>query len=195
MKYLIVYSHPNPKSFNHAIKEVLLNELEALGQEVRVRDLYAHDFDPVLRASDFQSFHEGIIPEDIKAEQGHISWAEEIIFIFPIWWTGLPAILKGYIDKVFSLNFAYSYGAQGPKGLLPDKKVFIINTTGSPQEAYEKTGMFKSLNQTVEDGIFRFCAMPITGHKYFSSVITCSDQERKAMLAEVKQIAKRLVSR
>ena len=70
------------------------SELEEKGHEVRVRDLYELNFNPVLGASDFISFSQGNTPADIKEEQEHISWADSITFIYPVWWAGLPAILK-----------------------------------------------------------------------------------------------------
>lgn len=190
MKHLIIYSHPNPQSFNQAILQTFKTQLEQRQDEVRVRDLYALSFNPVLAAEDFLSLQKGKVPPDIKTEQDHVRWAEVITFIFPIWWTGLPAMLKGYIDRVFSHGFAYSYGKEGPRGLLGDKRVFIINTTGSPREAYERSGMFQSLRQTIEEGIFMFCGMTVVGHKYFSGVVSCSRETRQAMLEEVKAVAR-----
>lgn len=84
--------------------------------------LYELNFNPVLGASDFISFSKGNTPEDIKEEQEHISWADSITFIYPVWWAGLPAILKGYVDRVFSHGFAYAYGENGIEKLLSGKK-------------------------------------------------------------------------
>lgn len=98
------------------------SELEGKGHEVRVRDTYELNFNPVLGASDFISFSQGNTPEDIKEEQEHISWADSITFIYPVWWAGLPAILKGYVDRVFSHGFAYAYGENGIEKLLSGKK-------------------------------------------------------------------------
>lgn len=122
MKHVIVYAHPNTESFNHAILETVKKELEEKGHEVRVRDLYELNFNPVLGASDFISFSQGNTPADIKEEQEHISWADSITFIYPVWWAGLPAILKGYVDRVFSHGFAYAYGENGIEKLLSGKK-------------------------------------------------------------------------
>ncbi|MBF0487555.1 MAG: NAD(P)H-dependent oxidoreductase [Nitrospirae bacterium] len=190
MKNLIVYAHPNPRSFNHAIMETLAGELRAAGHEVRVRDLYEQNFDPVLKPSDFELIQTGKAAADVKIEQEHIAWANVISFVHPIWWTGLPAILKGYIDRVFSFGFAYKIGETGVAGLLNDKKVLIINTTGTPEEMYAKSGMFNSILQTSDDGIYKFCAMEVLKHVFFTAIPYITDAERAKMLEEVRGVAK-----
>lgn len=189
MKHLIVYIHPNISSFNHAIQETLVRVLKEKGQDVRVRDLYALRFDPVLEADDFRTFLDGKVPGDIAVEQDHIRWADQITFLYPIWWNRMPSIGGGYIDRVFSKGFAYDYTAAGPVGLLPGKKVFIINTLGAPLEAVESSGGIKCMEQLIDNETFRFCAMEIVGHKYFGSVPTVTEEERKKMLEEVSRIA------
>jgi NAD(P)H dehydrogenase (quinone) len=191
MKHLIVYSHPYEKSFNHAVLETYSGALKQKGAEVRIRNLYEINFSPALHVRDFEYYQQGAVPEEIAVEQGHIKWADFITFIYPIWWTGLPAMMKGYIDRVFTKEFAYTFADGAIKGLLTDKKVFIINTTGSTEQAYTESGMFKSLNQTSNTGIFEFSGMKVAGHKYFAGVPYIADADRKAMLEEVKKIGEK----
>ena len=73
MKYLVVYAHPNQKSFNHAIKEAVVEELSIAGKETSVRDLYALDFNPVLKGEDFIALQKGTVLDDVKEEQEYIS--------------------------------------------------------------------------------------------------------------------------
>lgn len=192
MNHLIVYSHPNPKSFCHAILETAVKTLQSKGHEVVVRDLYALGFDPVLKGSDFVEFQSGKIPADIKAEQEKISGAEVITFIYPIWWTGLPAMMKGYIDRVFSLGFAYSVGEWGPVGLLTEKKAVIFNTTGAAKELYDESGMFDAIKKTSDTGILNFCGVGILEHKFFTSVPSTDDATRKGYLSEAEAVMSRL---
>lgn len=185
MKNLIVYCHPNPKSFNHAILETYQEKLRNKDEEIVVRDLYDLNFEPILDGEDFSKFFSGEIPEDIKEEQKHIVWAEAITFIYPIWWFQMPAVLKGYIDRVFSKGFAYDLTEDGPVGLLSGKKVVIFNTTGGSQENYEKYG-FKNALSTVHDiGIFGFCGMEVVRKEVFYEVPTVTDEERKEMLDRI----------
>jgi len=193
MKYLVVYAHPNPKSFNHAILETILGELKKVEKEFKVRDLYKIGFNPVLSTKDLSATEKGAVPKDIKKEQDYISKADTLIFIFPIWWSSMPAILKGYIDRVFSLKFAYDITADGVKGLLQGKKAFLISTTGASKEDNEKMNAFKMMNMSMDMAIFQFSGMKVIGHKYFSSVPYVSDKDRKQMLQELRLLVKEKV--
>lgn len=195
MKHLIVYSHPNPQSFNHAILETFSEALKAQGHDVRIRDLYAMSFDPVLKGSELEGFKTKTYPDDIKAEQEHVRWAEVITFICPVWWGGLTSNLRGYMDRVFSLNFAYAYTPSGVKALLAGKKILLINTMGDSAQTYEKEGFFDSMNQLLDKIAFQFCGLEVIGHKYFGSVVTCPPEERKAMLEEVRRLAEQIHDR
>ena len=186
MKCLIIYAHPNIASFNHAIMETISEELKKSNKDFEVRDLYKIGFNPVLSAEDLAAIQNGKVPNDIKTEQEHIRSSDTLIFVFPIWWSSMPAILKGYIDRVFSLKFAYDITADGGIGLLKGKKVFIVSTTGASKEDYDKMGAFKMMNQSTDMAIFQFCGMEVIGHKYFSSVPNVSDQDRKQMLEELR---------
>lgn len=191
MNHLIVYSHPNPKSFNHAILEVYEQALVEQGHEVRVRDLYAMDFNPVLSADDLvRTQTKNYLPE-ILAEQNHVRWADVITMICPIWWGGLTSNLRGYIDRVFSVGFAYGFGPGGLKRLLTGKKIVFINTMGESRENYEKSGMLKSITTTLDDCMSDFTGIEVAAHLFFGSVTVCSAQARLDMLEEVKALASR----
>src|ERR1700690_1841729 len=100
VKSLIIYAHPNAASFNHAIMETISEELKGSNKDFNVRDLYKIGFNPILSAEDFVAIQNGTVPDDIKTEQNYIRSADTLIFIFPIWWSSMPAMLKGYIDRV-----------------------------------------------------------------------------------------------
>ncbi len=189
MNHLIVYSHPNPKSFNHAILTVYEEALKTRGHAVVVRDLYAMDFDPVLSARDLSMFQKGSAPDDIQEEQRHVSWAEVITFICPIWWGGYTSNLRGYIDRVFSRGFAYLETEKGLQGLFGGKRLVIINTMGAPFAVYDRIGMLKSMTQTNDECMSSFCGIQVAAHKYFGNVVNCPDSEREAMLSEVRSLA------
>ncbi len=191
MKYLIVYAHPNPKSFNHAVLETISTGLKKKKREFTVRDLYRIGFNPVLSTKDLSAIQNGAVPRDIRKEQSYISKANTLIFIFPIWWSAMPAMLKGYIDRVFSLGFAYDITENAVVGLLKGKKVFLVSTTGASKEDYGKMGAFKMMNMSIDMAIFKFSGMKVIGHKYFSAVPYVSQQERKKMLKELKLLVRR----
>ncbi|MCS6876125.1 MAG: NAD(P)H-dependent oxidoreductase [Aquificaceae bacterium] len=189
----VIYAHPNPKSFNHALKEAVIEVLESKGKNYQLRDLYAMGFNPVLSSLDFETFLSGSVPEDVKREQEIIKASELIIFIYPIWWTGMPAILKGYIDRVFSYGFAYEEKDGELVGLLSDKTVVIINTLGASALDYGPSGMEDCLRKTTDTGIFRFCGMHVIEHIFLYAVPYVSDQERKDMITKVKSLLEDLL--
>ncbi|MEH7294228.1 NAD(P)H-dependent oxidoreductase [Priestia megaterium] len=186
MKHLIVYAHPNPESLNHAILDTTVNTLKKNGHEVVVRDLYALDFQPVLKPEDTEAMKAGQTPNDIKTEQEFISEADAITFIYPIWWTGLPAILKGYVDRVFAYGFAYASGEEGIIKLLKGKKGLIINTHGTPNEVYDEIGMTAGLKITSDIGIFDFTGIETVEHLLFGSIGYLDEEGYKGMLNKVE---------
>jgi NAD(P)H dehydrogenase (quinone) len=194
MDTLIIYAHPNPKSFCHAIQQVVVDTVTACGGTAVVRDLYAQGFDPVLKPADFEALGRGEALADVKAEQEAIRKAGLIVVVYPLWWTGLPAILKGYIDRVFSHGFAYEIGKGGIKGLLGGKKVLLITTQGAPTIFYVLSGMMLALRGTVDRGIFGFCAMSVKEHLFFGEVPSVSDAVRKRYLAAAACAVKRALT-
>lgn len=176
MRHLIIYAHPNENSLNHHLLNTVVETLQSRDQEVIVRDLYKIGFDPVFSLDDMQGQRLGKVSDNIKTEQEHISWAEQITFIYPIWWTGLPAMMKGYIDRVFSYGFAYRYDQGIQKGLLKGKKTVIINTHGKSHEEYEKIGMDKALNLTSDNGIFIYSGLEIIRHLFFDKADKASPE-------------------
>lgn len=191
MKYLVIYSHPNPKSFCHAILETATKELSSRNGEVVVRDLYALKFDPVLKPSDFSFLQAGKAPADVKEEQDFVRAADMMIFIYPVWWTGLPAMTKGYIDRVYSHSFAFAIEATGAVGLLKGKKTIIFNTQGTPGGIYETNGLQDAMKKTSDAGIFQFCGIEVLNHTFFPAVPSVSDAVRKGYLEEVAKVIRK----
>ncbi|TDL60155.1 flavodoxin family protein [Paenibacillus amylolyticus] len=187
MKHLIVYAHPHTDSFNNAILNTAVEALEAQGHEVVVRDLYKLGFQPVLTEADTASMRAGQTPQDIATEQQFVTDAEAITFIYPIWWTGLPAIIKGYVDRVFAYGFAYAAGEAGIEKLLTGKKGLIINTHGTPSEIYDQIGMTAGLKLTSDVGIFDFVGIEAVDHLLFGSIGYLDAPAYQAMLDQVKQ--------
>jgi NAD(P)H dehydrogenase (quinone) len=167
MKHLIIYAHPNQGSLNSHFKTILAEHLQQGKHEVVVRDLYQLNFNPILSLEDMDGQRKGQVASDVKQDQDFITWADCITFIHPIWWTGLPAIMKGYIDRVFSYGFAYRYDQGIQKGLLTGKQVVIINTHGKSQAEYGAIGMDKALSLTSDKGIYTYCGLEIKQHFFF----------------------------
>ena len=133
-KTLIIYAHPYSKSFNHAILERVKRVLKSQGKSYDLIDLYADDFDPRYSAAELALFRKGetLDPLVVKYQKMLVK-AGSIIVIAPIWWSDLPAILKGFFDKVMKMNFAYTVTPLGVRGLLTHiKSILVISTSTSP---------------------------------------------------------------
>jgi len=125
MKVFLIYAHPNPHSLNAKLKDCAIAALQRAGHEVRVSDLYAMKWKAVADADDFperdqslpleymtasgEAYQNGTQAKDIAAEQEKLLWADAVVFQFPVWWFGFPAILKVWFDRVFAYKFAYGY--------------------------------------------------------------------------------------
>jgi NAD(P)H dehydrogenase (quinone) len=188
MKNLIVYAHLNTGSLNHFFKQIITENLEESGQEVIVRDLNAINFNPVLSLADMKGQRVGEIAGEVKIEQDFIAWADRIVFIYPIWWTGMPAIMKGYIDRVFSYGFAYRYDQGIQKGLLTGKKAIIINSHGKSNAEYESIGMDKALALTSDIGIFNYCGLDVQKHFYFDKADRASDENVSGWSNQIREV-------
>jgi NAD(P)H dehydrogenase (quinone) len=194
MRYLIVYAHPNPQSFNHAIREKIEGTLQAANCEYAVRDLYEMHFDPALKAAEIAMGWDGPVPDDIKQEQDHIRASDVLIFIYPIWWSDMPAMLKGYIDRVFSYGFAWTMEQDTFSGLLKGKKAVIVNTLASHRDEFISMGLLECMNKTIDAGIFDFSGIQVIEHKYLCGVLEATAEERVRMLGEVGGMMERIMT-
>ncbi len=188
MNTLILYANYKSPSFNSAIRDRLGDTLNVNGHEVVIRDLYNIHFNPVLSKADLESIDDEIYPNEIIEEQKYITRADLIIFVYPIWWSGMPAILKGYIERVFLEGFAFKTIDGKPTPLLNDKKVMIFNTLGA-KNFFNTNEKLDALNFITEQCIFEYCGMEVIEHKYFEGVKQADESTRQAYLDKVSKIA------
>lgn len=139
MNVLVISAHPSPESFVGTLRREVLEELQELGHDVRHHDLYAEKFSPVFSAYERLN-HVGDIATklrdlpDLKAHVEDIQWAQALVLVYPTWWSGQPAILKGWIDRVLMNEIAWTLpeGAARIKPLLTNiKKIVVVTTHGS----------------------------------------------------------------
>jgi NAD(P)H dehydrogenase (quinone) len=182
--HLIIYAHPSERSLSNQLKNTLVQRSAEMNYQPVVRDLYAMAFNPVLSPNDLQQLKSGQTPNDIAIEQAYLKDAELVTLIFPLWWAGFPAIVKGYIDRVLSYGFAYKAGANGVEGLLKGKKVVLFTSMGNSLEQYEEKNLFEAFRHTLGHEIFTFCGMEVIHHQFFPQVPDASSDEREAMVEE-----------
>lgn len=135
MNTLVVLTHPNSESLNHAFLERVVNSSKAAGDDVEVLDLYKEDFDPRLVFNKEKLRRDMYKDPDMEKYREQIRWADRLVFIYPIFWGRPPAMLLGYFDRVMSTNFAYRpiEGKALPEGLLKGKEAVCISTMAGPE--------------------------------------------------------------
>jgi NAD(P)H dehydrogenase (quinone) len=187
MKVLYIYAHPEPKSFNAGLRDAALTALKEKGHEVKLSDLYDMKYDPVLKAADFPErknpdvfnpFFEaikasktGAFAPDIKEEMEKVKWADMLIFQFPIWFTSMPAIMKGWIDRVMAPGFGFNpiTNSAYETGLFKEKSAMLVCTTGAPKEMYSEGGAHGDLNKHLES--VTHCVLEFMGMRVLLSYI------------------------
>ena len=187
MKVLIVFTHPNPNSFNHALLENIVDGLKQADHEVKIKDLYQEDFDPILKAEDLTQLHQGITPKNIAKEQEQLLWADSLVFIYPLWWFDRPAMLKGWFDIVLTNGLAFEYSSEGVKGLLKHKKALVIITAGGSEQYFKDNDALQLIHRPVTDGTLSFCGIQDVSHQIYYDIASLSDDERKTILENTKQ--------
>ena len=175
MRVFIVHAHHEPTSFNAAMTRSAEHALRTAGHAVRVSDLYAMQFDPVSDRRNFTTVkdparlkqqdeeahaaqHDGFAP-DLVAEMEKLAWCDTLVFQFPLWWLGLPAILKGWVDRVFALGTAYGGGRYFDRGVFAGKRALCAVTVGGAADAYSGIGIYGPMNAVlhpIQHGILAF---------------------------------------
>lgn len=181
---LIVHAHPDPASLNGALKDVAVERLGELGHRVLLSDLYAMGWKATFDGHDFldrrdvtrlnfvaesgHAYASGTQTPDVVAEQEKLAAADAVVFQFPLWWFGLPAILKGWVERVFAFGLAYGYRGAGNtyrygEGGFAGKRALLSTTVGGPAIDYAPRG----INGPLDDLLF-----PVTHGTLFFAGMT-----------------------
>lgn len=181
MRVLIVYAHPEPASFSGAMRDLAVETLRSDGHDVTVSDLYAMSFDPVVGAKDFaglsdiatplsipreqtRAFDEKAFSTDIATEQEKLASTDLLILQFPLWWFGMPAILKGWADRVFARGFAYAPGRKYDTGMFAGKFAMVATSTGTSAETYAPDGIdgdIRAVLWPIHNGLLRYTGFDV----------------------------------
>ena len=160
---LIIYAHPNKKGHCGYILQQVKKDLDARKIDYTVLDLYKMKYNPVLQPEEHYTSGNKKVTEDTSKIQKMLKSNDKFIFIYPTWWNGTPAILRGFFDRVLVNGFAFRYVNSMPRGLLQGKKASVITTTGGPV-IIEKTLLGnRSLKVIVKD-ILGFCGISAKGY-------------------------------
>ncbi len=206
MRVFIVHAHPEPKSFNGAMTARAEEALTRAGHEVRISDLYRMEFNPVSgrhnfttvkdpdfyrqQAEEIYANENGGYAPDIQAELEKVDWCDAMIFQFPLWWFSMPAILKGWVDRVFAMGRTYGGGRWHDKGVFVGRRAMCSVTAGGPASIYSETGLNGDIRQIlfpINHGIFAFTGFTVVEPFLVHSPVRISAEDRAAHLDRYEQ--------
>ena len=188
-RVLIILGHPSTDSFCGAIATCYFETATQAGREVRIMQLGALNFDPVL--------HEGYnqiqtLEQDLLDAQTDIMWAEHLVFVFPLWWGGVPALLKGFIDRTFLPGFAFKYrqGKVFPDKLLKGRTAHLLVAMDTAPWYYKWVYWMPGLHQ-MRKHTLAFCGIKPLTTLMFGPVLTSTIIQRQRWLQQAMTLARR----
>lgn len=201
MKVFVVYWHPEPQSFNAAMFQTACETLAAVGHEVKTSDLYAMRFDPVSNRKNFMTLKDrryfkpqleevhateinGFAPE-IESEIAKMEWCDLMLWQFPLWWFGLPAIFKGWVDRVFAMGRTYGGGRYYESGVFRGKRALLSLTTGSTEDAYRQEGFngdISGILRPIHRGMLQFVGFDVLAPQIVYAPAHLTEEQRQQQL-------------
>ncbi|HXQ13783.1 MAG TPA: NAD(P)H-dependent oxidoreductase [Caulobacteraceae bacterium] len=192
MRHAVILSHPDPASFNAAVAKTYTAAVAALGQEASMRDLYAEGFDPRLPAAELPWRPDFRVSDTIAAERARLATADVIAFVYPLWFNAPPAMLKGYVERVFGMGFGYGSDGGGTRPLLMGKSLVSISTSGAPNAWVGQTGVTERLREGFDDHLAAVCGLSVLDHLHLGGITPgIREDAGKAMLDHVAQLVRR----
>jgi len=190
MKHAIILAHPSRKSLNAAIAQTYGEAVERLGDEVIVRDLYAMRFNPCLRAAEIPGPKAPVFGVEVRRERALLSDVDVFAFVYPLWFNAPPAILKGYVDRVFSMGFGFQPDFGGTRPALTGRKLISFTTSGAPDAWVRDTGALSALMRLFDSHLGGTCGLTVVDHAHFGGMVTGITEEAFAeVMAKVRTTA------
>ena len=191
MRILVVFAHPRRDSFNGALLDALLRGLEEAGHAPDVADLYAEGFDPRLGPEELRRMGTGHPPPDVAGYQRRLLAADGLAFVFPVWWFGPPAILKGFVDRIFEENVAFRFNGKGwAEGLLPAGRALVLSTTGASGALYRTLRLAGPMHKTLGLWTLRACGVREVKQELFFEVVATDDATRRRYLDRARTLGR-----
>jgi NAD(P)H dehydrogenase (quinone) len=206
MNVLIVYAHHEPTSFTSAMKNLATEVLSRQGHNITLSDLYGQGFNPTAQKWDFVTTSGGhfnymleqrhaarldnAFSPDILGEIQKVQVAELIIFVTPIWWFSVPALLKGWFDRVLAMGVTWDGGKIYENGLLRGKQAIMIASAGGPEEYYQPSGKHNATPQQIlhpiNHGTLAFCGLNVHEPFVALNVLGTDEEGREKILAALR---------
>lgn len=186
MKYLILYVHPDTESHARYTLQEVESRLKELERDYEIIDLYKIHYDPILSAKELKE--KRYAPDIVKKHRKKIDESNILVFIYPVWWNSMPAILKGWFDRTLSAGYAFKYVNRKPVGLLKGKKAIIFATTGANRFL---SYMFQGLrwDKIMRTDILGFCGIKAKTY-HIGNAYKLKDSTKKRIKRNVKKALK-----
>jgi NAD(P)H dehydrogenase (quinone) len=171
MKHAVIFAHPNQKSFTASVAAAYTQAAEALGHDVVPRDLYRMHFDPRLQADELffsDTFRPG---PDVMVERKLLEDADVYALFYPLWLNTPPAILKGYLERVFGYGFAYGKNGRDAEPLLKGRKLITFSSSGAPFYWVKETGNFEAIKTLFDSHFAAVCGMEFIDHIHAGRIV------------------------
>lgn len=182
MKILLVVAHPRSASLTHQAARVFISAVTQAGHEVELADLSAEGFDPVMMEEDEPDWGNPNKSYSLAVQQemARVERNETTVMFFPVWWWSMPALLKGWIDRVW--NNGWAYGDR----TFPHKRVWMVGIAGVTQAQYQKRGFDKAIATQLDVGILQYCGVADSRVELFYGAIEDADHSKEILRLSAK---------
>jgi NAD(P)H dehydrogenase (quinone) len=171
MKHAVIVGHPDSDSFTMAVAQRYCAAVRRRGDQPVLRDLYRMDFDPCLREGELPRSGAFAPRADVVAERSLLADADVFVFVYPLWFYDRPAILKGYIDRVFTMGFGYGPIREGRNTpLLEGRRLLSFSSSGAPKAWLEEEGAWAAIRSLLDRHFAAVCGLQLLDHVHFGDV-------------------------
>lgn len=164
LRLAVIVAHPRRRSFTVAMAEAFAAAAREAGAGVTLRDLYRLRFDPRLRADEMPDHLGARVRPDVAREREAIAGSDVFAFFYPLWFNATPAMMKGYVDRVFGMDFGYAARRGGNEPLLGGRKMVTFTSSGAPQDWVERSGAWAAMQAHFDAHFAAVTGMEIIGH-------------------------------
>lgn len=196
MHVLIVFAHPRRSSFTGELGEAFCQGLQEGGHSFEWADLYAEGFDPLLEAEQFDletaMDPASARPSQVQAEQARLDRAEGLVFIYPFWWSDVPAILKGWFDRVWSYGYAYAYEDDRSRSTrLGIRKALALCPAGHTDEKLDALGLREAHHRVMVEDRLLGVGIPEATLELLGGLSGNAPEVRRALLERARALGSR----
>lgn len=171
MKHAVIVAHPSPDSFTMSMANAYSQNARERKHDVVLRDLYTLNFDPCLHEDEIPWSKNFRVHADVAAERELLRDAEVFALFYPLWLNTPPAILKGYLERIFGMGFAYKRGHGGNEPLLRGRKLISFSSSGAPTDWVVQTGAWQAVRTLFDTHFAAVCGMDVVDHVHFGGIV------------------------